>query len=447
MSSDLQKTTRNQDVSDRWWILTFVALAYFVLILHRALVFYVQKPLSTDLFLDKTQTGFLDTAFLVPYSITQLFVAYLSDRFRRRTVLTCSLVCSSLVLFCMGFVRSYTELVSLRIVLGFAQAASVPAIAGVMADCFTTRNRSTAIGIYNLSLNLAFIVVGKFGGAFADIPSIRMPFSSLTFLPTELAGWRIAMLCFGLVGFTMAVLIRTLMREPDRTERVASQGLGTQGASLGTTIRSVLAIRSYWVIALSFVFLCMVTNAQDFWLPRYYVESFGMTNEQAGQMATIWSKPSTIAGLLLGGYLADRWARKRRSGRTLTQMIGMLAWIPALFVLGTSQDLNILKLAMITVGLGYGLYVANLWTTTFDVIDPAARSTAVGLLNVIGIGAAPTAPLVGYLAENKILGLGQSIASLSILATAITGLLLLNATVLLRHDHRGTIADPAENPS
>jgi len=52
---------------DRWWILTFVALAYFVLILHRSVVFYVQMPLSLELALSKTQAGMLDTAFNIPY--------------------------------------------------------------------------------------------------------------------------------------------------------------------------------------------------------------------------------------------------------------------------------------------------------------------------------------------------------------------------------------------
>ena len=84
-----------------------MALAYFVLILHRSLVFYVQVPLSAELSLDKTQAGWLDTAFLVPYSISQLFVAYLSDRFRHRTVLTCSLLASAVALISMGFVRSF----------------------------------------------------------------------------------------------------------------------------------------------------------------------------------------------------------------------------------------------------------------------------------------------------------------------------------------------------
>ena len=45
--------------SNRWWILSLVALAYFVLIQHRSLVFYVQVPLSAELSLTKLQAGLL----------------------------------------------------------------------------------------------------------------------------------------------------------------------------------------------------------------------------------------------------------------------------------------------------------------------------------------------------------------------------------------------------
>ncbi|MAV38047.1 MAG: hypothetical protein CMJ59_21635 [Planctomycetaceae bacterium] len=442
MTDHFSSPQHDHGPSNRWWILSLVALAYFVLIQHRSLVFYVQVPLSAELSLTKLQAGLLDTAFLIPYSIAQLFVAYLSDRLQRRRVLAFSLLASALALIAMGFVNSFFELLALRITLGFAQAASVPAIAGVMADCFTPRNRSTAIGIYNLSLNLAFIVVGLFGGLFADLPNVEVPFASWGWGPLELAGWRMAMLCFGLLGVAAAAGIFFVMPEPIRTERESDRGLGTQGAALHVTIGSVLKVPAFWMLAMAFVFFCMVANAQDFWLARYFVEEFGMTNQGAGQFATVWSRPATIAGLLLGGYLADRFSRRRRAGRTLIQVVGITLWIPALLVMGMFLSREWLIVAMVTYGLGYGFYVANLWTTTFEVIDPAARSTAVGLLNVIGIGAAPTSPLIGYLVDKGILGLGQAIAGLSLLAATIVVFLALNAVCLLRRPEQEP--EPAE---
>jgi sugar phosphate permease len=432
--------TNENGAPDRWWILTFVALAYFVLILHRSVIFYVQVPLSLELTLSKTQAGMLDTAFIIPYGLAQLFVAYLGDRIRRRTVLCCSLLASAVALAAMGFVHSYVELFGWRIVLGLTQAASVPAIAGVMADCFTPRNRSTAVGIYFVSLNLAFVVAGKYGGAFADMSGVTLPLDRWGFATIEVSGWRLAMLVFAALGAVMALLVGLFMREPERTERRPGLGLGTEGSSLWRTILSVVTVRSYLVVAAVYVLYCVMINTQDFWLARYFVESFKMTNEQAGQFATIWSRPSTIVGLLLGGFLADRCASRWRVGRTWVQIIGIAVGIPALYVLGTSGAPGLLAAAMVIIGLGSGFYVANLWTTTFEVIDPAARSTAVGLLNVVGTGAAPAAPLVGYLADQQILGIGQSIAGLSIFAGAIVVLLLFNLTVFLRHDYRGPLS-------
>ena len=385
-------STNDRGSPDRWWILTFVAFAYFVLILHRSLVFYIQVPLSEDLGLTKTQAGMMSTAFDVPYSIAQLFVAYLSDRFRRRTVLAISVLASTAALTGTGFVDGLTGLLFWRMVLGFAQAASVPAIAGVMADCFTSKNRSTAIGVYFVSLNLAFMVAGKYGGALADVASVKLGFVPWGFASAELAGWRISMFLFSLLGAALTLLIWLFMREPARTDRAAHHGLGAQGSTLWGTIRSVVTVPAYWILAVAYILVTMVINVQDFWLARYFVEQFQMTNEQAGQFSTIWSKPSTMVGLLLGGFLADRWAQRQRTGRTLVQLLGMVACIPALYLLGTSGRPGLLALAMVLGGLGTGFYVANLWTTTFEVIDPAARSTAVGLLNVIGIGAAPAVP-------------------------------------------------------
>ena len=301
MSSSDRPLENDYGVPDRWWIMTFMALAYFVLILHRALIFYVQVPLGAELGLTHTQRGLLDPAFNIPYGIAQLFVAYWGDRFRRRTILAYSVLASAIALAAMGLAHSFAGLVAWRIVLGVAQAASVPAIAGVMADCFTPKNRSTAIGFYAVSLSIANIVAGKYGGRFADMPPVDLPFQPLGFASTSLQGWRIAMFCFALFGAAMALLVYLFMREPERTERISQHGLGTRGSTLWETISSVLSVRSYWVLAVAYLFFCVVANIQDVWLAPYFVEEFGMTNEQGGQFATIWSRPSTIVGLLLGG--------------------------------------------------------------------------------------------------------------------------------------------------
>lgn len=437
MSSPDKPVINENGPPDRWRMLAFVAFTYFLLVVHRKLVFYMQVPLSEELNFELTQVGLLDTVFLIPYGFSQLFVSYLSDRFRRRKVLMYSLALSAGGMAVMGLVRNYNELVVLRILLGFAQAASVPAIAGILADCFTVKNRSIAIAIYNISLMIAYMVAGKYGGKFADMGTVDHALGSG--IPS-LTGWRVGMLCFALLGAFWALAICLFMREPDRTDRDSSRGLGVEGASLWKTLYSVFAVPSFWMLAISFVLFCIVTNCQDVFMAKYFFDNFGMSNEEAGQFSTFWKFSFTIVGLLVGGYVADRWSQRWRSGRTLVQVIGIMLWIPSIYLLFTSGSEYVARIAMITIGFGFGLYVANLWTTTFEVIDPAARSTAVGMLNVIGVAASPAAWVVGILNDRQILGIGGSLAGMSLLAAIMVTLLLLNVTVLLRHDYRGTLA-------
>ena len=120
----------------------------------------------------------------------------------------------------------------------------------------------------------------------------------------------------------------------------------------------------------------------------------------------------------------------------------MVIWVPALLVLGTAESWYILGPTMAVSGLAYGLYVANLWTTAFEVIDPAARSTAIGLFNVIAVPASLTSPCIGYLVDNQIVELWQAICGLSIVAVLIVTVLAVNALTFLPREYRGSL--PAE---
>ena len=137
--------------ANRWFVLCLLSVNYFTLYLHRNLINYLQPAIKPDLDLSEMQLGLLHWGFLAAYALMQIFVGYLSDRFRRRNVLLISLSSSTLALFATGLVTSFEQLFLLRVGLAVFQSASVPAIAGMMADCFTQRNRSRAIGIYLLS--------------------------------------------------------------------------------------------------------------------------------------------------------------------------------------------------------------------------------------------------------------------------------------------------------
>ena len=424
--------------SDRWFVLLFLGLDYFVLFLHRHLINYVQPPLQAELEISDSSVADLQTAFILAYGFSQLFVGYLGDRYRRRTVLLWSLGASVLSLVGMGLAGSFTHLIVLRVILGVAQSASVPAIASVMSDCFTPRTRSTAVGVYLISQQMAMMVAGTYGGDIADVPTWTLP-GFLGVGPIEVTGWRMSMFVFSVVGAAVMLSMFLFLREPERTERLDGRGLGVAGAPLWRTALTVLPVRSYLLLGIVFVLYCVLQNVREWWLPRYFQGALGMDLGEAGTFATLYIYPSTIVGLFAGGKWADSWARRLRGGRVSVQVIGMGLFVPSLVVLGMTTSKPLLIVAMVALGFGNGLYATNLWTTIFEVVDPAARSTAAGFFNVAAMLSAPVSAEIGYGVEHGWFSLGQVFSGLSLVALLAVLLLLLNIFVFLRHDYRGPL--------
>lgn len=426
-------------------MLALVSLAYFILFLHRNLINYLQPPIKADLVLTDPQLGTLKSAWLLAYCVAQLWVGYLADRFRRRSILLASLIGSAVVLAAMGAAQSFAALLLLQVLLALVQSPSVPAIASTVADCFTPRTRSTAIGIYLVSYNFSLVVGGWLGGAIADREVWTLPLGTSADAVVDVAGWRMSHLVFGAVGAVVCAILLLLFREPARTERVATAELGPSGANLSATLRATLRVRTYLVIAFVFTLMNALIGAVQYWLPRFLHDQFDLLLKDAGREATLWIQMGTVAGLFYGGWCGDRWARRFITGRTLVQLIGLSALVPALLFVGQSHLVipenpwPLLRSAMLLFGVGVGLYQANLWTTTFEVVDPAARATAIGLLNLSsGVLGFWVNPAIGEF-HPSIGGLGAVLADFSLVAAIALGAMLAGMKYLLPHDYRGPL--------
>jgi hypothetical protein len=95
---------------------------------------------------------------------------------------------------------------------------------------------------------------------------------------------------------------------------------------------------------------------------------------------------------------------------------------------------------MVFYGVGINFYLANLWTSTFDVIDPAARATAIGLLNVAaGVFGLWVSPFIGHLKDTgRITSFGQIFTSSGLATVASALLLAIIISFTLKRDYRGS---------
>ena len=373
---------------DRWYLLSYVATTYFTIYAHRNLINYIQPSLllpiaDGGLGLDEAQLSWVGPAWQLPYCFSQLFAGYLSDRFSRRRVILSSLLASSICLAMIGLVGNLHELLIGRGLLGFAQACAVPAMAGAIADCFRPHTRSKAMAIYLFSYNAAVIVAGKYGGAIADLPARHIPGTPETWV---VHGWRLSHFVFAAVGVVAWLVLLKVLREPPRTERREDRGLGTEGGTVWQTLGQIVRVPSFHLMYLTFACAGIVVRISRFWMPQHFHnvfhDSLGWNQEDVGSFSTLWIQIGSMTGLLSGGVLADRLVRRTIRGRVWVQLGGWILLTPCLVVIGTQESPMVLRVAMLLLGLGLGAYQANFWTASFDVIDPAARATTIGLFNL-----------------------------------------------------------------
>lgn len=432
---------------DRWYLLSYVAVTYFAIYAHRNLINYIQPSLLLSvaeggLGLDESQLSWVGPAWQLPYCFAQLFAGYLSDRYSRRRVILCSLLASSVCLAAMGLVDSLPGLLVGRVLLGLAQACAVPAMAGAIADCFRPHTRSKAMAIYLFGYNMAVIVAGKYGGAIADLPGQHLPGTPDSWI---IHGWRLSHFAFAAGGGLAWLILLKVLSEPARTERLADHGLGTGGGTIWQTIGQVLRVPTFHLMYLTFACAGIVIRISRFWLPQHFYnvfhQSLGWNQEDVGSFSTVWIQTGSMIGLLLGGLLADRLVRQTFRGRIWVQLAGWLLLTPCLLILGTQESPPVLRVAMLLLGLGLGAFQANFWTASFDVIDPAARATTVGLFNLSSGLLVLTwfDPLLGWLqagakAQDGSI-LGTAIVSVSGVGVACILLLLLMLWVTLPRDH------------
>ena len=110
-----------------------------------------------------------------------------------------------------------------------------------------------------------------------------------------------------------------------------------------------------------------------------------------------------------------------------------------LLFLAAEPGLRVLPAPLILFGVGTGMYQASLWAGTFEVVSPAARATAIGLLNVAsGVLSSWWNPLIGSYRDRGG-DLGSALAFLALPAAAAAALLLINVLFLLPRDYRGPL--------
>jgi MFS family permease len=162
---------------------------------------------------------------------------------------------------------------------------------------------------------------------------------------------------------------------------------------------------SFWVLLFYFSTPSLPGWAAKNWLPTLFSEKLDLDMALAGPIATVTIAMSSFVGVLIGGFVSDKWVMKHLKGRIYTSVIGLSLTIPALFLLGNGVSIEAIIAGGMLFGLGFGIFDTNNMPILCQFVAPRYRATGYGIMNFVGISAgAVITEYLGKAADNGGMG-------------------------------------------
>lgn len=364
--------------------------------------------------LDPVNFGRLMAIFLWIYGFMSPISGAIADKLNRKWLIVGSLGVWSAVTLLMGYCSTFDQIYWLRALMGVSEALYIPAALSLIADYFTGRGRSLAVGIHMTGLYMGQ-ALGGFGATVAHAYS-----------------WQQTFHVFGIIGIAYAVVLILALRDVRRTpaeQKEANTPLGVTLKSMLQGFGMVFSMIAFWVILFFFASSSLPGWATKNWLPTLFANSLGISPAEAGPLATITIAASSFVGVMVGGPLSDRWVRHNVRGRIYTSAIGMAMMVPALVLIGLGHNIYAAIGAGLFFGLGYGMFDANNMPILCQFVPSRLRASAYGVMNMVGVFAgAATTSVLGSWAKDGNLGLGFALMAVVIFIAMALQLTLLRPT-------------------
>jgi MFS family permease len=331
--------------------------------MDRYLAASVAPAIQKELHVSDAAIGFLGSAFLLVYALAAIPFGLWGDRGARKTVIGVGVAIWSVATLFTGFARSFAQLFLSRAVVGIGEAGYYPAGTSLMSDYFPKDQRSRVMAIWGAGATVG-IAVGYAGGG----------------IVAEKIGWRPAFFFAAAPGLIFATLAFT-MREPLRgaVEQTGKAVAKTADATARKFLEllKIPTLRAT-IIAQTLLYFVLASNA--FWLPTYLQRRFELTSGKAGLLSGGVIVAGGLIGILAGGWISDRRARKTPRAPLEVGIVGFVAGAVLIVVAILSPQLNVfIPFFFLTVVCLY-LYQGPFTAVAQNVVAPTLRASSVTLL-------------------------------------------------------------------
>jgi predicted MFS family arabinose efflux permease len=277
-------------------VLPVLCLCSFSVIFNLRVLGPVLVDISQDLNVTIAKAGSLAVAYSLPFTITALFVAPLSDRFGRRSMMLIGIFTLSLAALGAVFTPSFESLFLTRILAGFGGAVLQPATMASVGDYFPYAERGRAMS-WVIGATTMSTVLGVPAGTF-------------------LAGiftWRWIFALLGIILLIATIIVAALFPHDGRLAKSDTKGLEGYKSNFLRILREPSAIATL----ISTCLFGMFWHGWNTFSGAFFIQTFSLSTKELAPIIMLQGS-GTFTGSYLGGVLSDRLGKKN------TMTIGLL---------------------------------------------------------------------------------------------------------------------------
>ena len=339
-------------------MISFVLVATIINYLDRQTLSVVAPALREEFKMSNEAYGYVLSAFMLAYTISNGVSGLLLDRLGTRLGYALCMAWWSTAGILHALVTGPWSLAGFRFLLGIGEAGNWPAGVKVVAEWFPARERALAAGIFNSGAAIGAIIAPPL------VAWLALRFS-----------WQTAFIVVGLTGYVWLAVWWLVYRTPPKVQAEVTARPATPWRLLRT--------RFLGVLTLSKVFLDPVWYFYIFWFPQYLKSVHGFDLARIGMTAWI---PFVTADLgnLVGGWLTGRLIRNgmpsSRARKTVVAIFALLmtSAIPAILVTNVWASVAWISVAT----FGYTGYNSNALAFPPDVFPKNMVASVWGLASM-----------------------------------------------------------------
>ena len=251
-------------------------------------------PIRKEFNLTESQFGWLTAIAILNGSLWRLLFGLLADRFGGRRVFTLLVLATAVPAWFVSHAKSYNELMMYAFLVGMAGNSFSIGIAWNSA-WFSRAHQGLALGVFGAG-NVGASVTKLIGPAMIALVPAAGLFGGV--VP---GGWRFVPFLYSILLILMAAAMWFGTPSHDHVPG--------KGRPIGDLLRPLREIR-VWRFSLYYVVVFGAYVALSVWLPRYYVDVFGLPLQQAALLTALFIFPASLLRPL-GGWFSDKFGARR----------------------------------------------------------------------------------------------------------------------------------------